>query len=203
MGQGEGRLTRRRRRWFRSAGKVFHSQRWVRSCPSQNIQPTGAKVAGEHPDLSDIRLSHRLFSSSFGYGKMPCSAMQKDSVRKGCMLQSAPCDPPTSSHHAGSQGHQTRRSSRDRAAGCSGGIPGFPQARLRLPAAGVTFTACVCAGNSALVSVCACSPPVSPSGCPLPTWIGTSPLRVGKREIRRPVPAERRSERREERLILR
>ena len=57
-------------------------------------------------------------------------------------------------------------------------------------------------GISAIDSVCACSPPRSPSVCPLPTWIGTRPRRSGSAKLTRPSPPNVVPEQREQRLVL-
>src|SRR5215469_9635318 len=43
-------------------------------------------------------------------------------------------------------------------------------------------------GISEMLSVCACSPPSSPSVWPLPKWIGVRPCRFGKPKFTRPSP---------------
>src|SRR3954451_9723788 len=45
-----------------------------------------------------------------------------------------------------------------------------------------------CVGISAIDSVCACSPPRSPSVWPLPTWIGVRLRRSGSPKLTRPSP---------------
>src|ERR1041385_5603996 len=52
----------------------------------------------------------------------------------------------------------------------------------------LAFTTWVWVGISAIESVWACSPPLSPSVCPLPTWIGTRPRLSGRAKFTRPSP---------------
>src|SRR5438552_2568796 len=50
--------------------------------------PTGrSKIATEHSNLADVRLCHKGLPLQFGDGKIPCNAMQKLSVRNGCMFK--------------------------------------------------------------------------------------------------------------------
>src|SRR3954462_72570 len=49
-------------------------------------------------------------------------------------------------------------------------------------------TKCVCCGISATLSVCASSPPLSPSVNPAPTWIGARARRSGRAKLTRPSP---------------
>ena len=78
---------RRRRRSCRSAGTASRSRRSAGAALAEHPAGRG-EVPGEHPDLADIWLCHRGPPSS-GDGKMPWSAMQKLSVRNGCMFRCA------------------------------------------------------------------------------------------------------------------
>src|SRR3954469_18167111 len=46
----------------------------------------------------------------------------------------------------------------------------------------------LCAGNSEMLSVCAVSPPRSPSTMPSPTCTGMRPCRLGRPKFTRPSP---------------
>src|SRR5215211_8380492 len=50
------------------------------------------------------------------------------------------------------------------------------------------FRAWVWVGISAIDTVCACSPPRSPSVWPDPTWMGTRPRKSGSAKLTRPSP---------------
>src|SRR4051812_32899972 len=99
---------------------------------------------------------------------MPCRAMQKVNARKGCMLRCAWL-PPTFEMvlgliavklDAGPQGWSpVELDSTSEVEGVLVGLAAEPFA----------FHTWVCVGISAIESVCACSPPRSPSVWPLPT----------------------------------
>ena len=54
--------------------------------------------------------------------------------------------------------------------------------------ADVPLSTCVWVGSSAMFSVCACSPPRSPSVCPPPMWIGVRARRSGSAKVVWPFP---------------
>jgi hypothetical protein len=59
---------------------------------------------------------------------------------------------------------------------------------LVVAAAFVARATCTWVGNSAIESMCACSPPRSPNVWPLPTWIGARLRRSGSAKLTRPSP---------------
>src|SRR5512133_3467836 len=97
---------------------------------------------------------------------MPCSAMQKLSVRNGCMLRCA-CEPPVLPIDPASIATRFDAPPYD---DWGADLPStVVLAGVLTEALDVPLSTCVCVGISAIDRVCACSPPRSPSVCPLPT----------------------------------
>ncbi len=157
-----------------------------RSWPSQNAHPGGREVAGEHPDLSDEGLCHGSGSSSVrareDADERDAEVQRQERLHVQVRLAAADVrdrlvgvsDVEVARRGvelAGRVGQQVAR--RDR------GVAGR---RRRLQRRGCA------AGSSAIESVCACSPPRSPSVWPEPTWIGTRPRRSGSAKFTRPSP---------------
>src|SRR5262249_45941250 len=127
-------------------------------------------------------------------GNTPCNAMQKLSVRKGCMLLCGRL-PPTSDTAGGGCGSW---------AVLARGAEGLPRPDLaNAPPApplgspatrpGAAKTLWVCDGISVCSSVTVSDPPVSPRSCsdspgPWPGCIGARPCRLGSAKFDFPSP---------------
>ena len=161
----------------------------------------GGEVAREHANLTDIWLGHGSGSSV----RRREDALQGDAEVQGqeglhVEVRLAAADV---RHRVGTQ----RRHAPDGTArvGVVGAAEVVAVRRWRTPPGGVVVDAAtmwLCVGSSEMISVCACSPPRSPSVWPRPTWIGTRARRSGRREVHAAVAAERRPQQREQRLVL-
>ena len=120
---------------------------------------------------------------------MPCKAIQTFRVRKGCIFKCAWL-PPTLVMAAGDIAARllvfpVKNSDGAELANI------FALSTVKDEVSDAVFVALsiwLCVGNSAILKVCACSPPLSPNVCPLPTCIGVLPRKSGRAKLTRPSP---------------